>query len=104
MNGVDSVVVFIVWPSEEGDRTVNEEAHFGSGVQSSGRKDFVGEVVDEDVIGIVSFGAVDDDGLKIFVPAQRLAEKIAQFAFAFDGIVGKAIDEVVGNVVEHVGL
>ena len=104
MNGVDSVGILVVGTSEKSDGAVDEETRFGSGVQFCGRKDFVGEVVDENVIGIVSFGAVDDDGLNVFVPALRFAEKFAKFTFAFDGVDGKAIDEVVGNVVEHVGL
>ena len=97
LNGVDSVGTFVVGTNEESDCAVDKEASFSSGVQSCGRKDFVGEVVDENVIGIVSFGAVDDDGLKVFVPTLRFAEEFAEFAFVLNGVDSKAVDEVVGN-------
>ena len=102
LNGVDSVVVFVVRTRKERNSAVDEETRFGRGVQSGGSKNNVCEIVNEDVIGIVSFGTVDDDGLKIFVPALGFAEQVAKFAFALDGVVGKAIDEIAGNVVEHV--
>ena len=102
LNGVDSVGILVVGTSEESDCAVDKEARFSSGVQSCGRENRVGEVVDENVIGIVSFCAVDDDGLKVFVPALRFAEEFAKFTFAFDWIVSKAVDEIAGNVVENV--
>ena len=103
MNGVDSVVVFIEGTRKERDSAVDKETRFGRGVKSGGRENFVGELVNEDVIGIVGFGAVDNDGLKIFVPALGFTEKLAQFAFALDGVVGKTIDKFAGNVVEYIG-
>ena len=103
LNGVDSVVIFVVRTRKERDSAVDKETRFGRSVKSGGRENFVGELVNEDVIGIVSFGAVDDDGLKVFVPALGFAEQFAKFAFAFNGVVGKAVDEIAGNVVKNVG-
>ena len=102
----DSVAIIIrvvVGTRKEANGVVDKNALFPVGVEFCGRQDFVGEIVNEDEVRVVSFGAVDDDGLKIFVPALRFAEKVAKFAFAFDGVVSEAIDEVRGNVVENVG-
>ena len=55
--------------------------------------------MDENVIWIMSFGAVDDNGLKIFVPALRLAEKFAKFAFAFDRIGSEAFDKIIRDII-----
>lgn len=97
------IVGFVVRAREEADGIVDKNALFLVSVPFDGRKNLVGEILNEDVIRVVSLGAVDDNGLKIFVPSVRLAEKFAEFAFAFDGVVSEAIDEVRGNVVEHVG-
>ena len=102
----DSVAIIsrvVIWSRKEANGVVDKNALFPVSIEFCGRKDYVGEIVNEDVIGIVSFGAVDDNGLKIFVPALRFAEKVAQFAFAFDRIVSEAIDEIAGNVIENVG-
>ena len=103
LNCFDSVGVFVVRTSKDSDGAVDEETRFGRSVQSGGSKNNVGEIVNEDVIGIVGFGTVDNDGLKIFVPALRFAEQVAKFAFVLNGVVSKAIDEIAGNVVENVG-
>ena len=59
------------------------------------------EVVDEEIIGIVGLGAVDDDCLQVFVPALRLAEEFAKSAFAVDRIDSEAIDELFGNIAQY---
>ena len=102
-DSVAIIVGFVVRAREEADGIVDKNALFLVSVPFDGRKNLVGEILNEDVIRVVSLGAVDDNGLKIFVPSVRLAEKFAEFAFAFDGVVSEAIDEVRGNVVEHVG-
>ena len=56
----------------------------------------------ESKVRVVSFGAVDDDCLKLFVPALRFTEEIAQFVFGIDRIVSEAIDKRLGDVVLHV--
>ena len=50
----------------------------------------------------MSLSAVDDDGLEILVPAQRIAEEITQVAFAVNGVDGKVINKRVRNIVENV--
>ena len=80
MNGVDSVGTFVVRANEESVGAVDKEARFCSGVQSCRRENSVGE----NAIGIVSFCAVNDEGLKIFVLTLRFAEEFVQFAFALD--------------------
>ena len=58
--------------------------------------------MNENVIRIVSLGAVDDDSLEIFVPRLRMAEKFAKFTFAFDRIGSKACNKLFGNVFVNV--
>ena len=102
----DSVAIIrrvVIWSREEANSVVDKHAFIPVSIEFCGRKDFVGEIVNEDEVRVVSFGTVDDNGLQIFVPALRFAEKLAQFAFAFDSIFSKAIDEIAGNVIEHVG-
>ena len=100
----DAIIVgFVVRAREEADGVVDKNALFLVSVPFDGSKNLVGEILNEDVIRVVSLGAVDDDGLQVFVPGLRLAEKVAKFAFAFYGVVREAIDEVRGNVVENVG-
>ena len=52
--------------------------------------------MNENVIGIVSFGTVDDDGLKIFVPSLGMAEKFAQVMFGFNSVLSETRDELIG--------
>ena len=40
--------------------------------------------MNEDIVRVMSLGAVDDDCLKVFVPALRMAKELAQVTFAFD--------------------
>ena len=102
-DSVAIIVRFVIWSRKEADGIVNKNARFLVSIPFDGRKNLVGEILNEDVVRVVSFGAIDDDGLQVFVPSVRFAEEVAKFAFAFDGVVSKAIDEVRGNVVENVG-
>ena len=98
IDSVNVVVGFVIGTGEEADSAFNQGDFVAIGVQLCGLKNGMGKVVDEEIIGIVSLGAVDDDGLQVFVPTLRLAEKFAKGAFALDRIGSEAVDELFGNV------
>ena len=102
IDSVDISVVFVVGSGEEADSAFNQSDFIAVGIQFGGLKNGMGKVVDEEIIGIVSLGAVDDDCLQVFVPALGLAEKFAQSLFVFDRIDSEAIDEGIGNVFVNV--
>ena len=60
------------------------------------------EVVNEGIVRVVSFGAVDDNGLQIFIPRLRFAEEFAKGAFTVNRIDSEAIDELFGDVFVNV--
>ena len=102
IDSVNVVVGFVIGTGEEADSAFNQGDFVAIGVQLCGLKNGMGKVVDEEIIGIVSLGAVDDDCLQVFVPALGLAEKFAQSLFGFDRIDSEAIDEGIGNVFVNV--
>ena len=102
IDSVNVVVGFVIGTGEEADSAFNQGDFVAIGVQLCGLKNGMGKVVDEEIIGIVSLGAVDDDCLQVFVPALGLAEKFAQSLFVFDRIDSEAIDEGIGNVFVNV--
>ena len=102
LNGVDIGFVLVVWARKEADSAVNQGEFVAVGIPFGRAKNGISEIVNENVVRIVSLGAVDDDGLKILVPAQRIAEEITQVAFAVNGIDGKVVNERISNIVENV--
>ena len=102
---IDSVNVrigFIVRTREETDSAFNQIKLIVVGIQCGRIENRVGEVVNEVVIGVVSFGAVDDYCLQIFIPRLRFAEEFAQVMFGINGIKSEAVDELFGNVFVNV--
>ena len=102
INSVNVVVGFVIGTGEEADSAFNQGDFIAVGVQFGRTENGMGKVVYEEIIGIVSLGAVDDDCLQVFVPALGLAEKFAQSLFVFDRIDSEAIDEGIGNVFVNV--
>lgn len=102
IDSVDIVIGFVVGAGEKADGAFNQSYFVAVGVQLCGVKNRVSEVVNEAVIGVVSLGAVNDDGLQVFVPTLRLAEEFAQSAFAVDRISSETFDELFGNVLVNV--
>ena len=102
IDSVNVIVRFVIGAREEVNSAVNQMELFIIGIPFSRAENGMCEIVNEDIIGIVSFGSVDDDGLQVFVPALRLAEKFAQVVFAFNGVISEAVDECIRNVVENV--
>ena len=98
IDSVDVVVGFVIGTRKETDGAFNQGELIAVGIQFGRVKNGMSEVVNERVVGIVSFGSVDDDCLQVFVPALRLAEKFAQSAFAINGVKSEAVGELFGNV------
>ena len=102
IDSVNVIVVFVIGTREKADSAFNQVKLIAVGVQFGGVKNGMSEIVNKIVIGVMGFGAVDDDSLQIFVPALRLAEKFAKSAFAVDRIDSEAVDEFFGNVFVNV--
>lgn len=102
IDSVNILIGFVIGAREEADSAFNQGEFIAVGVQFGRVKNGMSEVVDERVIGIVSFGAVDDDSLEILVPRLRFAEKFAQVMFAFNGVKSEAFNELFGNVFVNV--
>ena len=102
INSVNVVVGFVIGTGEEADSAFNQGDFVAIGVQFGGLKNGMGKVVDEEIIGVVSLGAVDDDSLQVVVPALRFAEEFAESLFAVNGVVSEAVDELFGNVFVNV--
>ena len=102
IDSVNVVVGFVVRTRKEANGAFNQVELIAVGVHFGRVKNRVSEVVHEIVVGIVSFGAVDYDRLQVFVPAVRLAEKLAQSAFAINGVLSETFDEFFGNIFVNV--
>jgi len=102
IDSVNVVVGFVVRTRKEANSAFNQVELIAVGVHFGRVKNRVSEVVHEIVVGIVSFGAVDYDRLQVFVPALRLAEKLAESAFAINGVLSETFDEFFGNIFVNV--
>jgi len=90
---VNVLISFVIGAREEANSAFNQIKLIAVGVHFGRIKNRVSEVVNEGVIGIVSFGSVDDDSLQVFIPALRLAEEFAKSVFAVDRIGSETFDE-----------
>jgi len=99
---VNVLISFVIGSGEEANSAFNQCELIAVGVNFGRIKNGMSEVVNERVVRIVSFGAVDDNGLEIFIPRLRFAEEFAQGAFTLDRIDSEAIDELFGNVFVNV--
>ena len=102
IDSVDVIVGFVVRAREKADSTFNQVDFVTVGVQFCGTENSMSEVVDEEIIGIVGLGAVDDYSLQVFIPALRLAEEFAESAFAVNGVISEMVDEAIGNIFVNV--
>ena len=100
VDSVNVAVGFVVGVGEKSNNAFNQQEAFAVGVPFGRTQNVVGEIVQEKVVGVVSFGAVDDDGLKLFIPTLRHTKELTQVVFAFNGVVSEAFDKSVGDVVE----
>ena len=71
IDSVDVIVSFVVWTGEKSNSTFNQQEAFAIGVPLGGTENRVGKIVHKNVVGIMRFGAVDDDGLKLLIPTLR---------------------------------
>ena len=99
---VNVIVGFVIGAREEANSAFNQIKLIAVGVHFGRIKNRVSEFVDESVVGVVGFGAVDNNGLEILIPRLRMAEELAQSAFADDRIGSEAIDELFGDVFVNV--
>lgn len=102
INSVDVVVGFVIGAREEADGAFNQVKLIAVGVHFGRIQNGMSEIVNESVVGIVSLGTVDDDGLQVFVPALRFTEKFAQGTFAPDRIRNETIYEFFGDIFVNV--
>ena len=99
---VNVLISFVIGAREEANSAFNQVELIAVGVNFGRIQNGMSEVVNERVVRIVSFGAVDDNGLQIFIPRLRFAEEFAQRAFTLDRIDSEAIDELFGDVFVNV--
>ena len=102
IDSVNVIISFVIGAGKEVDSTFNQVELIAVGVQFDRILNGMSEIVNERIIGIVSFGAVDDNGLQIFIPRLRFSEEFAQRAFTLDRIDSEAIDELFGDVFVNV--
>ena len=102
IDSVNVVVGFVVRTRKEANSAFNQVELIAVGVHFGRVKNRVSEVVHKVIIGVVRFGAIDDDRLQAFVPTLRLAEKLTQSAFAVDRIFSEAFDKFFGDVFVNV--
>lgn len=102
IDSVNIIVSFIIRTGEEANSAFNQGELISVCIHFGRIKNRMSEVVNEEIIGVVGLGAVDDDSLEVFVPALRLAEEFAQRAFGFNGVISEAVDEGIGNVFVNV--
>ena len=102
IDSVDVIVGVVVGVREETDSALNQVDFVAVGVQFGRTENGMSEVVNESVVRIVSFGAVDDNGLQIFITSLRFAEEFAQGAFTDDRIGSEAVDEFFRNVLVNI--
>ena len=102
IDSVDVIVGFVIGAGEEADSAFNQGELIAVCIHFGRIKNRMSEVVNEEIIGVVGLGAVDDDRLEIFVPTLRLAEELAQSVFAINGVLSKAFDEFFRNVLVNI--
>lgn len=102
IDSVNILINFVIGSGEEADSAFNQCEFIAIGVQIGRTENGVSKVVDEEIVGIVGLGAVNDDSLEVLVPALRLAEEFAQRAFGFNGVGSEAVDELFGDVFVNV--
>ena len=98
IDSVNVLISFVIGTGKEVDSAFNQSELIAVGIQFGRIKNGVCKVVNESVVGVVGFGAVDDNGLKLLVPRLRFAEELAQVMLCFNGIKNEAFDELFGDV------
>ena len=98
INSVNVLISFFVGTGKEVNSAFNQVELIAVGVHFGRIQNGMSEVVNESVVRIVSFGAVDDNGLQVFIPTLRIAEEFAKSAFAINGVGSEAVDEFFRNI------
>ena len=98
INSVNVLISFVIGAREEANSAFNQIKLIAVGVHFGRIQNGMSEVVNERVVRIVSFGAVDDNGLEILVPRLRFAEKLAQVMFAVNGVKSEPFNEFFRDV------
>ena len=95
---VNVLISFVIGAREEANSAFNQSELIAVGVHFGRIQNGMSEVVNESVVRIVSFGAVDDNGLQVFIPTLRIAEEFAKSPFAINGVGSEAVDEFFRNI------